>query len=82
MSEYDDDQPREPSFEQKMQGLLREEPFVPFAVVMTSGDRYEVTNPFALAIGQTSVTIYPPRSSSVMLRKSQIVSVEMPEPAI
>jgi hypothetical protein len=58
------------------------DPFVPFVIVMTSGDRYEVTDPHAAAIGQHAVIVVPPRGSGhSVLRLNQISSLEALEPA-
>ncbi len=60
--------------------LLDREPFVPFVVVMASGDRYEVTDPHAVALGQNVLIIVPPRSTHVFMRWNQVSSVEVKEP--
>ena len=56
--------------------LKRQEPFVPFQIVLSSGDRYVVADPDALAIGTTQLFFYPPRSAGVQLRINQIVAIE------
>lgn len=57
--------------------LKRREPFVPFRVVMTSGDRFLIENPDALAIGSSQLHYYLPRSDKVVhMRLSQIALVE------
>jgi hypothetical protein len=60
--------------------LLDREPFVPFVVVLTSGDCYEVTDPHSLALGQNVLIIVPPRSAHVFMRWNQVSSVEVKEP--
>jgi hypothetical protein len=58
------------------------DPFVPFVIVMTRGDRYEVTDPHAAAIGQHAVIAVPPKGSGhSVLRLNQISSLEALEPA-
>jgi hypothetical protein len=55
----------------------RREPFQPFRVVMTSGDRYVIEDPDALAIGGDILHYYPPHSSkAVHMRVNQIAAVE------
>ena len=57
--------------------LKRREPFIPFHIVMASGDRYLIEDPDALAIAKSQLHYYPPRSSNaVHMRINQISSVE------
>ena len=66
-------------------GLLKfvdREPFSPFVIAMASGDRYEVADPHAAAIGQHAVIVVPPRGAGhSVLRLNQISSLEALEPA-
>lgn len=62
--------------------LLKSEPFVPFRIVVTSGSGYEVTSPYQIAIGQTQLDYYFPKSDrKAVLRQNQIVAFETMEPA-
>ena len=57
--------------------LKNREPFVPFQIVMTSGDRYRIHDPDALAIGSSQLFYYPRQSGAgVHLRMTQIAVVE------
>jgi hypothetical protein len=57
--------------------LKRKDPFVPFRVVMTSGDGYLIEDPDALAIATSQLHYYPPRSGvAIHMRLNQIASVE------
>jgi hypothetical protein len=57
--------------------LKKSDPFAPFRIVMTSGDRYVIEDPDALAIGSSQVFYYPPkRGAGVHLRSNQIAIVE------
>jgi hypothetical protein len=56
--------------------LKRREPFVPFHIVMASGDRYLIENPDALAIATSQVHYYPQTGVGVHLRINQITAVE------
>jgi hypothetical protein len=59
--------------------LKRRAPFAPFRIVMSSGDKYTVEDPDALAIGGSQVFYYPPRpGAGVHMRLNQIVAVEEP----
>jgi hypothetical protein len=56
--------------------LLNREPFVPFRII-TSGSLYEVTSPLQVAIGETQLSYYFPRSDrKAILRLNQIASFE------
>ena len=60
--------------------LLNGDPFVPFRIVLTSGSTYEVTNPFQIAVGETQLNYFYPRSDKwAILRLNQIASFEIQE---
>jgi hypothetical protein len=60
-----------------MKELLRKEPFIAFKIVMTSGHSYDVTTPYQVAMGQTQLDYYYPRSDcKAFLRMNQIAAVE------
>jgi hypothetical protein len=63
-------------FEQEVEKLLRQEPFMPFQVILTSGDRFDVTSPFSLAFRGNAVVVFPPRQAHIFFRKNQLVGVE------
>ena len=57
--------------------MLHQEPFQPFRIVLTSGGGYEVVNPDLVALGQTQLTLYFPRSDRyAVLRLNQIAALE------
>ena len=57
--------------------LKHREPFSPFTIIMTSGDRYIIEDPDAMAIGGSQIFYYLPRSSKFLhLRLNQITAVE------
>ena len=56
--------------------LKRSDPFVPFRIVMASGDRYAIEDPDALAIASSQLHYYPRSGMGVHLRLNQIVAVE------
>jgi hypothetical protein len=57
--------------------LKRRDPFSPFKIVMTSGDRYVIKDPDALAIGSSQVFYYPQHpGAGVHMRLNQIAVVE------
>ena len=62
--------------------LLRVEPFVPFRIVLTSGTTYDVTSPYQIAIGQTQLDYYFPKSDrKAIVRQNQIAAYETLERA-
>jgi hypothetical protein len=56
--------------------LKRQDPFVPFRVVMASGDHYRIENPDALAVATSQIHYYPRSGGGVHMRLNQIVGVE------
>ena len=61
---------------------LRADPFVPFTVVMPSGERYPVHDPIVAAMGGTLLHIARPDADGFdVLNMRQIASVEVLEPA-
>ena len=58
--------------------LLHKEPFGSFTIVLASGEGFEISNPDLVAMGETMMHIYFPRSDRyATLRLSQITSVEV-----
>lgn len=61
---------------------LNREPFVPFRIVLTSGQGFDVTNPNLVAVGETILHVMYPRSDRyAILRQNQIASLEILETA-
>lgn len=62
--------------------MLGRKPFQPFHLVLTSGDRYEVTNPYLIALGQTMIVYAYPRSDRLArLRLNQLAALHDTESA-
>ena len=62
--------------------LIRSDPFVPFRIVLTSGTSYDVTSPYQIAIGQTQLDYYCPKSDrKAIVRQNQIAAFETLEAA-
>lgn len=62
--------------------MLNRDPFVPFRIVLTSEDGFDVINPDLVAMGQSQLTLYHPRSDRwEILRLSQVTSLGTLEPA-
>ena len=58
--------------------LKRHDLFAPFRIVMTSGDRYLIEDPDALAIATSQLHYYPRSGLGIHLRLNQISAVEEP----
>jgi hypothetical protein len=64
-------------FELILQKLQHQVPFESFNIVMTSGDRYRIDDPFTMVISPGDIFCSEPRTGTIVrLRKSQIVAVE------
>ena len=68
---------REESTLDVIRHLKRRDPFVPFRIVMTSGDRYVVEDPDALAIATSQLHYYPRSGMGIHLRLNQVAAVEV-----
>jgi hypothetical protein len=69
------------NFNDEIANLLDRDPFVPFTIILSSGDRYDVTHLHQVAIGNNVIVVVPPRSTLAFFRKNQVVGVELHEPA-
>jgi hypothetical protein len=56
--------------------LKHQDPFVPFRIVMTSGDHYLIEDPDALAIATSQLHYYPRAGMGIHMRLNQILAVE------
>jgi len=66
----------------EIRDMLHREPFVPFRIMLTSGQGFDIQNPDLVALGQTQITVYHPRSDRyAILRLNQVASLELLEPA-
>jgi hypothetical protein len=64
----------------RLKQLLDKEPFQAFKLVVTSGGTYEVLSPYQVAIGETQLDYYYPRSDrTATIRINQIVAFETTE---
>ncbi len=64
-------------FEDGIKELKHKDPFQPFNIVMSSGDRCLVEDPDMLIVGPVEIIYVVPRSGKTFrLRKSQVVAIE------
>jgi hypothetical protein len=67
---------------EKLEELLRAKPFVPFRIIMTSGHHYDVHSPYLVAIGESVIGYFFPKSDCMVnLRKTELSSIETLEPS-
>jgi hypothetical protein len=71
--------PEEIKFEKEIIKLLDREPFFPFNIVLTSGDRYSVADPHSVAFGESTVVVFQRQTGMSFFRKNQIIAVNAPE---
>jgi len=63
--------------EADLKEMLTREPFVPFKIVLTGGDSYEVESPFQIAIGKSQLNYYYAKSDrKAILRLNQVAAFE------
>jgi hypothetical protein len=74
--------PERIEFEEELRKYGRAEPFVPFEIILTSGDRILVNNSDHLAFTGNSIILAEPRLGIRMFRKNQIVGFHVHEPAV
>ncbi|HVT89027.1 MAG TPA: hypothetical protein VHD56_09265 [Tepidisphaeraceae bacterium] len=60
-----------------IKSLTNSEPFVSFRVIMTSGDRYLIEDPNALAITASQLHYYPRTGMGIHMRVNQVAAVEV-----
>ena len=71
------------NFETELRRLARRDPFIPYTIILTSGDRFEVTEDWQFAASsEGSAAVYVDRTKGICyFRKNQIVGVSVSEPA-
>jgi hypothetical protein len=55
--------------------------FVPFTIVLASGDRHKVTGPRQVAMVGNMIIVILPRATHAMFKKTEVVKVELNKPA-
>jgi hypothetical protein len=62
--------------------FLRQKPFRPFRIVMRSGERYDIVDPFKVAVGpKRAFALLPPREAMKEMPESEIELVYEPRKA-
>jgi hypothetical protein len=68
-------------FSDKIVKLLDRARFTPFTIVLSGGDRHEVTGPRQVAMIGNMILVVLPRATHAMFRKNDVVKVELNKPA-
>jgi hypothetical protein len=68
-------------FEEELRRYWRKDPFVPFDIVTTSGDRYHITDPGLIAFGSNAIIVALRSTGIQLVRKNQIVALHVHEPS-
>ncbi len=62
---------------QRIEELLRAEPFTPFRLVMSSSNHYDVLSPYQIALGDSIIAYFFPKSDrQASLRKTELTTIE------
>ncbi|MGN6370392.1 MAG: hypothetical protein ACTHN5_19225 [Phycisphaerae bacterium] len=71
------DERKPQSYDDVIDELRHRDPFAPFYIVMSSGDRYLIDDPFMMVVTANEIIYVVPRSERIArLRKSQIAAIE------
>ena len=81
MSFGEEKAPERINFDEELRKAARAVPFVPFDIVTTSGEKYEITDSVEIAVGYSTAVVVLPKTGVQMIRKNQIVAVHTHEPA-
>lgn len=68
------------NFEQKLRNIARADPFVPFEIVTSSGEHYEVSDSLQIAMGSTAVVLVLSKTGIRTVRMNTITAVHVHEP--
>ena len=68
-------------FDDEIIKMLDAEPFVPFVIIVSSGDRYDIRGPHRVAVGGNVIVVVEPREGICFFRRTQVVAVEQRQSA-
>ena len=67
---------------QELREHLDKDPFEPFRIVTSSGDKYLVENPHNVAFGESRIGLFPPKTNIwIVIRLNQITALESAQEA-
>lgn len=62
---------------ERLEEMLRKEPFTPFRIIITSGTQYDVSAPLMVGVGKSELAYYFPKSDRLAhIRLNQIAAIE------
>jgi hypothetical protein len=64
--------------EDELNARLTDEPFQRFYIFMASGDRFEIDDKKHVSVGKWTINIYGSGSGVIVLRKSELIGLELP----
>ena len=72
--------PEQINIDDEIRRYATADPFIPFDILTTSGDRYAIKRHLQVAVGATAIVILLPVGTQIV-RKNQIVAVHLHQPA-
>jgi len=75
-----EDQPEQIDFLEELRRYHENRPFIPFDILTTSGERYQVQEPVQFALGHSAVVLVLPKTGVQIVRMSQITAMHVHEP--
>ena len=73
-------EPEQINFADELRRCVSAIPFVPFDIVTTSGDLYEVHERLQAAMGADAIVLVLPKTGIQVVRKNQITALHLYEP--
>jgi hypothetical protein len=73
-------QPEQIDFMDELRRYANATPFVPFDIVTTSGNKYEVQERLQFALGSTAAVLVLPKTGIQIVRMNQIAALHVHEP--
>jgi hypothetical protein len=67
----------EMGFEGELHRLWKADPFIPFEIVITIGEKYEINDPSKVSISSDAVKIQLSNGDAWIIRKSQLVAIHV-----
>ena len=74
-------EPEKIAFDEELKKAARAVPFVPFEIITSSGDRYDISDNIEIAVGYNTVALVLPKTGVQIIRKNQIVAIHTHESA-
>jgi hypothetical protein len=72
-------EPEQITFQDELRKYADASPFVPFEILTTSGDRYEIQERLQVAMFNDALVVTLPRTGIQIIRKNQITAIHVHE---